>query len=150
MGSNKQGQDVNFVGISAGGFNVRARKDGMELEAQNPKPVVSAKASRAKGVVPLETPEEDAEAHAQREAAAKAAAEEAEQRLRERVREELKAEVTAEVRAEMEAEMVDKQEEEKKPGLAKAGPGFQEIEPKAKASDDDLDAAIEDNAKEVE
>jgi hypothetical protein len=152
MGNNKQGQNLDFVGMSSGGYNVRARKDGMELEPQNPNPVVAAAApGRAKGVVPLETPEEDAEARAEREAAAKAAAEEAEQRLRERIREELKAEVTAEVRAEVEADL--KAEDEKKEdaaGLAKASPTFKEIEPQAKASEEDLDQAIEDNTEEVD
>jgi hypothetical protein len=101
-------------------------------------PAVPVVPERAKAVIPLETPEEDSAARAEQERAAEEARADAEQRLRERIREE--------VRAELEAEM---SEEQKGPGLAKASPDFQEIEPRATASEEEQDQAIEKNSEEV-
>jgi hypothetical protein len=154
MGSNKQGQNLDFVGMSTGGFNMRVRKDGMEVEPQHAIP------ERAKAVVPVETSKEEMAERIEIERMSAKARAEDEQRLKERIREELKAEVMDEVRAEMaieaearaevEAEMNEKQEEPKELGLAKASPAFEQVDPKATASEDDLDEAIENNTKEVD
>jgi len=150
MGSQKHEQDLSFVGMSTGSRGVRARPDSMQTE-----PLM-----QTKGVTPLELPEDNAEAQAEREASAKAAQEEAEQRLREKIREELEAEqaealaareaeIREEVRAELEAEM-EEEMTDKQPGLAKASPDFEEIKPKADASEADLDDAIEENSQDAD
>ena len=109
--------NVDFVGMNTGGFNVRATRKTQNVEPQ-----------RARGNVPSE------------------------EELRERVRQELEREramIKEKIRAEIEAEM-ESAKKATNPGLAKASPNFKPIEPSSKASEQDLDNAIDQNSDEVE
>lgn len=122
MGSQKGGQNLDFVGMSTGSRGARVRRESVATE-----PAVPVVPKRIKGVVPTQPLGDTTEVSAEQE-----------QRLRERIREE--------VRAELKAEM---SEEKKGRGLAKASPEFKTIEPKVTANDEEQDQAIENNSEEV-
>ena len=121
MGSNnKRDNNIDFVGMATGGFNVRSRRNKQEVEMPQ-----EAKAMTP----PQKATGEDLDA------------------MRQRIREELRAEVTDEVRSEIQKEQATAQKTPR--GFAKASPAAKTVKSSVKADKKTLDKAVKENSEEV-